>query len=103
MVWERRRAACEDIMKMNASERPSIPHAGDMVIYGGASSAGVYLLSAFQHACHLTSRTYDEAMCDATTFAATNHVDAWYTVDAQTYQRVATYRTPPEHFRRAAA
>jgi hypothetical protein len=87
---------------MNESRRPSVPHAGDMVIYGGASSAGVYLLSAFQHACHLTSRSYDEAICDATTFAATNHVDAWYTVDAQRYQRVARYRTPPEHVRAAA-
>jgi pyruvate carboxylase len=87
---------------MNEPRRRIVPHAGDIVIYGGASSAGIHLLSAFRHACHLTSRTYDAAICDATTFAATNHVDAWYTVDAQTYRPVAKYRMPPEHLRIAA-
>jgi hypothetical protein len=79
-------------MEMNESRKTAVPHAGDMVIYGRDSTAGTYLLSAFQLASQITSRTYDEAIRDATTFAAKNHVDAWYTVDAQRYQRVARHR-----------
>ena len=77
---------------MIESPKRSVPHAGDVVIYRRDFAAGVYLLSAFQLASQITSRTYDEAIRDATTLAAKNHVDAWYTVDAQTYQRVARHR-----------
>ena len=69
-----------------------------MVIYR-RGSAGVYLLSAFQHASQLTFRTHDEAIRDANAFAARNQVDAWYTVDGQTYQSMAKHRRerPPVH------
>jgi hypothetical protein len=76
---------------MIESRKRTVPHAGDIVIYG-RDCIGVYLLSAFQLASRITCATYDEAIRDATAFAAKNHVDAWYTVDAQTYQPVARHR-----------
>ena len=77
---------------MSASSKPNIPRAGDIVIYQRDGSAGICLLSAFQHASQLTFHTYDEAIRDANALAATNQVDAWYTVDGQTYQRTAKHR-----------
>lgn len=77
---------------MGGSSRPNAPRPGDLVIYRGDASAGTYVLSAFQHATQLTFRTYEDAVRDATAFAATNHVDAWYTVDGETYERTAGHR-----------
>ena len=78
---------------MNGSPKPTVPHAGDVVIYKRGHSGGVYVLSAFQHASQLTTfHTYDDAIRDAAAFADMNHVNAWYTPDGQTYRSVARYR-----------
>jgi hypothetical protein len=77
---------------MSALPRANVPRAGDIVIYQRDPSSGTYLLSAFQHASQLTFQSYQDAVRDANTFAVKNHVDAWYTVGGEAYQRMATHR-----------
>lgn len=75
---------------MSESRPLRVPRAGDIVIYRRAT--GVCLLSAFQHASELTFHTYDDAVREAKTLADEHHVDAWYTVDGETYQNMAHHR-----------
>jgi hypothetical protein len=77
---------------MEGTSKPHPPRAGDIVIYEKHRSAGLCVVSSFQHASHLMFQTYDKAIRDATALAVSNHVDAWYTADGQHYQSVATHR-----------
>ena len=77
---------------MSALRPANIPSAGDIVIYRRDGSDGICLVSAFQHASHMTFHTYDDAVRNAAAFALENHVDTWYTVDGETYERMATHR-----------
>ena len=77
---------------MSGSPRPNVPLPGDIVIYQRDAAMDVYLLSAFQHASQLTFHTYADAVRDATAFAVKHHVDAWYTVDGESYQSMAHHR-----------
>jgi hypothetical protein len=64
-----------------------------MVVSQQDSSMGMYVLSVFQHASHLRFGTHDEAIREATAFAAQHQVDAWSTNDGgKTYVRIAAYR-----------
>jgi len=69
-----------------------LPRAGDIVVYRHGGSAGVDLLSSFQRACRLTFQAHDDAVRDAARIAATDHVDAWYTADGETYRSLARHR-----------
>jgi hypothetical protein len=87
---------------MIKSQWPYIPRAGDVVIYHRHSSPDACFLSAFQHVSQLTCLTYDDAIREATTFAARNRVDAWYTADDQTYESVARHRQERQPLHAAA-
>jgi len=72
--------------------KSNTPRAGDVVVYKGATSDEMYLLSIFQRASQLKFCKREEAMRDAVAFATRDHVDAWYTEDGQAYERAAKHR-----------
>ncbi|MEO5739369.1 MAG: hypothetical protein ABIS29_02110 [Vicinamibacterales bacterium] len=68
------------------------PSPGDVIIHRQVHSPAVYILSVFRQSHQVTYQTYDEAVDSAQRFAEREHLDAWYTTDEQTFERVAEYR-----------
>jgi hypothetical protein len=72
---------------------PILPRTGDIIILREVHSPAVYLLGALGGVPQLSYRTYAEAVEYATRFSREACVDVWYTIDAQSFDRVAQHRT----------
>jgi hypothetical protein len=68
------------------------PHPGDIVVHRQVHSPAVYVLSRVDEPLYLSYQSYEDAVTQATRSARREHVDAWYTTDERTYERLAGYR-----------
>jgi hypothetical protein len=71
----------------------STPQAGDIVIHRQIHSPAVYVLSVLDEPHQIMCLTYEGALDRAIGFARREHLDAWYTIDEQTFERVAENRS----------
>ena len=68
------------------------PQPGDVIVHRQVHSPAVYILSRLDDRPQFYCKAYIDAVAKASSFAANAHVDAWYTTDEQSFERIAEHR-----------
>jgi hypothetical protein len=68
------------------------PQAGDVIIHRHTPSSSVFVAGIVGGDLQLSWRTYAEAVKQVGAFARKTSIDAWYTTDEQTFERIEQHR-----------
>ena len=71
---------------------PILPQPDDVIIHREVHSPPVYILSRRAGPLQASYTSYEAARVIALGFALKHHLDAWYTTDKQTFERIAQHR-----------
>lgn len=71
------------------------PEPDDVIIHRQVHSPAAYILSRQAGPLQASYTSYEAARVAALGFVLKHHLDAWYTTDEQTFERIAEHRPAP--------
>jgi hypothetical protein len=72
---------------------PITPQADDVIIHRQIHYPATYILSRQSGSLQASYKSYEAARVAALGFVLKHHLDAWYTTDEQTFERIAQHRS----------